>query len=334
MEYRNLGKSGLKVSVISVGAMTFTEKGWRSSGTMEFREIQKVVDYAIDKGVNLFDTADIYAFGESEELLAKALGNRINDVIIATKVRGVMSEDPNDRGLSRHHIFKSIDNSLKRLKRDYIDIYQLHWWDNTTPIEETLEALNDLVRIGKIRYIGISDFAAWQITKSVMLQEMKGYSKFISAQMYYSLLGRDIENEVVPACQDLGLGILAWSPLAGGFLTGKYTKNSDLPEDSRYKRMERHFLRFKFDKAYFVVDELKKLAEKYNATPSQVALNWLRAKEYVSSIIIGVRNIDQLKDNLATTEWQLSKEDIEYLDEITKPERPYPQWFLDMFADL
>jgi len=334
MEYRNLGKSGLKVSVISLGAMTFTEKGWRSSGSMDFKEIQKVVDYAIDKGVNLFDTADIYAFGESEELLSKALGNRINDVIIATKVRGVMSDDPNDRGLSRYHIFKSVDNSLKRLKRDYIDIYQVHWWDNTTPIEETLEALNDLVRAGKVRYVGISDFSAWQITKSVMLQEMKNYSKFISAQMYYSLLGRDIEHEVVPACQDLGLGILAWSPLAGGFLTGKYSRESELPEDSRYKRMERHFLRFDFEKAYFVVDELRKLAEKYNATPSQVALNWLRSKDYVSSMIVGVRKLEHLIDNLKAVEWELAPEDVEYLDEITKPERPYPQWFLDMFADL
>jgi aryl-alcohol dehydrogenase-like predicted oxidoreductase len=334
MEYRNLGKSGLKVSVISLGAMTFSTKGWRSAGTMDFEEIKKVVNYALDKGVNLFDTADIYAYGESEELLAKALGDKINDVIIATKVRGVMSDDPNDRGLSRYHIFKSIDNSLKRLKRDYIDIYQVHWWDNTTPIEETIEALNDLVRMGKVRYIGISDFAAWQIAKSVLLQEMKGYSKFISAQMYYSLLGRDIEHEVVPVCKDLGLGILAWSPLAGGFLTGKYTKENPPPEDSRYKRMERPFLRFDFEKAYFIVDELRKLAEKYNATPSQVALNWIRSKDFISSIIVGVRSLEQLKDNLASVDWELSQEDIEYLDEISKPVTPYPQWFLEMFADL
>ncbi len=333
MEYRNLGNSGLKVSVICLGAMTFTEKGWRSAGKMPFSEIQKVVDYALDKGVNFFDTADIYAFGESEELLGKALGNKKNDVIIATKVRGPMSEDPNDRGLSRHHIFKSIDASLKRLGRDYIDLYQVHWWDNHTPIEETLEALNDLIRIGKVRYIGISDFAGWQITKSVMLQEKNNWSKFISAQMYYSLLGRDIEFEVVPACKDLGLGILPWSPLAGGFLTGKYTKEN-IPEDSRYARMERPFLRFDFEKAYFLIDEMKKIAEKYNASVSQVALNWLKAKPFVSSIIIGVRNLKQLEDNLGCVEWDLSQEDVEYLDEITAPEKPYPQWFLDIFADL
>ena len=333
MEYRNLGNSGLKVSVICLGAMTFTEKGWRSAGKMPFSEIQKVVDYALDKGVNFFDTADIYAFGESEELLGKALGNKKNDVIVATKVRGPMSEDPNDRGLSRHHIFKSIDVSLKRLGRDYIDLYQVHWWDNHTPIEETLEALNDLIRIGKVRYIGISDFAGWQITKSVMLQEKNNWSKFISAQMYYSLLGRDIEFEVVPACKDLGLGILPWSPLAGGFLTGKYTKEN-IPEDSRYARMERPFLRFDFEKAYFLIDEMKKIAEKYNASVSQVALNWLKAKSFVSSIIIGVRNLKQLEDNLGCVEWDLSQEDVEYLDEITAPEKPYPQWFLDIFADL
>ncbi len=333
MEYRNLGNSGLKVSVICLGAMTFTEKGWRSAGKMPFSEIQKVVDYALDKGVNFFDTADIYAFGESEELLGKALGNKKNDVIIATKVRGPMSEDTNDRGLSRHHIFKSVDASLKRLGRDYIDLYQVHWWDNHTPIEETLEALNDLIRIGKVRYIGISDFAGWQITKSVMLQEKNNWSKFISAQMYYSLLGRDIEFEVVPACKDLGLGILPWSPLAGGFLTGKYTKEN-IPEDSRYARMERPFLRFDFEKAYFLIDEMKKIAEKYNASVSQVALNWLKAKSFVSSIIIGVRNLKQLEDNLGCVEWDLSQEDVEYLDEITAPEKPYPQWFLDIFADL
>ncbi|WP_029521110.1 aldo/keto reductase [Persephonella sp. IF05-L8] len=333
MEYRNLGNTGLKVSVICLGAMTFTEKGWRSAGTMSFSEIQKVVDYALDNGVNFFDTADIYAFGESEELLGKALGSRKNDVIIATKVRGVMSDDPNDRGLSRYHIFKSIDASLKRLGRDYIDLYQVHWWDSSTPIEETIDALNDLVRVGKVRYIGISDFAGWQIARSVSLQEAKNYAKFVSAQMYYSLLGRDIEFEVVPACEDLGLGILAWSPLAGGFLTGKYTREN-IPEGSRYARMERPFLRFDFEKGYFVVDELRKLAEKYNATVSQVALNWIKAKPFISSIIIGVRSLEQLKDNLGCINWDLSEEDISYLDEITAPERPYPQWFLDMFADL
>lgn len=335
MEYRNLGNSGLKVSVICLGAMTFTEKGWRSAGKMDFSEIKKVVDYAIDSGINFFDTADIYGFGESEMLLSKALGKRINDVIIATKVRGVMDEDdPNNRGLSRYHIFKAVDESLKRLNRDYIDLYQLHWWDNTTPIEETLEALNDLVRIGKVRYIGISDFAAWQITKSVMLQEMKGYSKFVSAQMYYSLLGRDIEFEVVPACEDLGLGILPWSPLAGGFLTGKYSKNKPFPEGTRYSRMEKPFLRFDLEKGYELVDALKEIADKYSATVSQVALNWLRAKPFVSSIIIGVTNLNQLKDNLGCLNFELSEEDVKYLDEITQPERPYPQWFLDMFANL
>jgi len=334
MEYRNLGKTGLKVSVISVGAMTFTEKGWRTAGSMPFSEIKRVVDYAVDKGVNLFDTADIYAFGESEELLGRALGDRINEVIIATKVRGVMSDDPNDRGLSRYHIFRSVENSLKRLGRDYIDLYQVHWWDNSTPIEETVDALNDLVRQGKVRYVGISDFAGWQIAKSVSLQRCKGYAPFVSAQMYYSLLGRDIEAEVVPACRDLGLGILAWSPLAGGFLTGKYSRNKPFPEDSRYSRMEKPFLRFDIQKAYSVVEQLESLASKYGATVSQVALNWVRSKDFVSSIIVGVRSLKQLEDNLASVEWELSEEDLRYLDELTRPYRPYPQWFLDMFADL
>jgi len=335
MQYKNLGNTGLRVSVFCLGAMTFTEKGWRSAGTMSFSEIQRVVDYALDKGVNFFDTADIYAFGESEELLSKALGKKINDVIIATKVRGVMDEnDPNARGLSRHHIFKSVDASLKRLKRDYIDLYQVHWWDNHTPIEETVEVLNDLVRMGKVRYIGISDFAGWQIAKSVMLQELKGYSKFVSAQMYYSLLGRDIEFEVVPACEDLGLGILAWSPLAGGFLTGKYTKDKPYPKDSRYARMERPFLRFDFEKAYQLIEIMKKIASKYGATVSQVALNWVRQKPFVSSVIIGVRSLKQLDDNLGAVNFELSEEDIKVLDEFTQPDEPYPQWFLDMFADL
>ncbi|WP_456402627.1 aldo/keto reductase [Persephonella sp.] len=335
MEYRNLGNSGLKVSVICLGAMTFTEKGWRTAGTMTFSEIERIVDYAVDNGVNFFDTADIYAFGESEELLGKALKSNKNDVIIATKVRGVMDEsDPNKRGLSRHHIFNSVDNSLRRLGRDYIDLYQVHWWDNHTPIEETLEALDDLVRIGKVRYIGISDFAGWQIARSVSLQEINGYSKFISAQMYYSLLGRDIEFEVVPACEDLGLGILPWSPLAGGFLTGKYKKDENFPEDSRYKRMEKPFLRFDLNKGYFIVDELRKISEKYGKTVSQVALNWVKSKKFVSSVIIGVRSLDQLKDNLGCVGWDLNNEDILYLDEISSPERPYPQWFLDLFADL
>ncbi len=335
MIYKNLGNTGLKVSAICLGAMTFTEKGWRSAGSMPFSEIQKVVNYALYSGINFFDTADIYAYGESEELLGKALGAEKNKVIIATKVRGVMDEnDPNSRGLSRHHILKSIDNSLKRLGRDYIDLYQVHWWDNHTPIEETIETLNDLVRQGKVRYIGISDFAAWQIVKSVMLQEMKGFSKFVSAQMYYSLLGRDIEFEVVPACEDLGLGILAWSPLAGGFLTGKYSREKTIPEDSRYSKMERPFLRFDMEKAYFVVDELKKLAEKYDATPAQITLSWVISKPFVSSAIIGVRSLEQLKDNIGAVDVRLKEEDLNYLDEITQPEKPYPQWFLEMFADL
>ena len=335
MEYRHLGNSGLKVSIICLGAMTFTEKGWRSAGTMKFSEIERVVNYSIDNGVNFFDTADIYGFGESEELLGKALGNKKNNVIIATKVRGVMNENnPNCRGLSRYHIFKSIDNSLKRLGRDYIDLYQVHWWDNFTPIEETLEALNDLVRIGKVRYIGISDFSGWQIARSVTIQQMYKYTKFISAQMYYSLLGRDIEFEVVPACQNLGLGILAWSPLAGGFLTGKYVKNKDFPDDSRYRRMERPFLRFDLNKGFLVVEELKKIGNKYGKTPSQVAINWIISKPFISSVIIGVRSLNQLIDNLGSVSWKMAKEDIVHLDNITKPELPYPQWFLEMFADL
>ncbi len=331
MKFNTLGKSGLKVSELCFGTMTFGGTGyWKVMGEQTQNDANDLVNMAIEAGINFFDTADVYSTGIAEEMLGKALGAKRKDLIVATKVRGKMGPGPNDVGLSRKHIIEGCDASLKRLGTDYIDLYQVHSFDPYTPLEETMRALDDLIRLGKVRYIGCSNFAGWQLMKALAISEKFGLEKFITLQAYYNVIERDLEFELVPLCLDQGLGILPWSPLAGGFLTGKYKRGQTRPTDARRTDPTNQFLRFDEEKGFIIVDELEKIAKTHNATISQAALNYLLRKPDVSSIIIGARTKEHLTDNLKTTEWEMTIEEVARLDEVSKPPRVYPYWMLDL----
>jgi aryl-alcohol dehydrogenase-like predicted oxidoreductase len=334
MKFRSLGNSGLKISELCFGTMTFGGSGyWGGIGKQTQKEADELVGIALDGGINFFDTADIYSWGISETILGKALGNRRKEIILATKVRGRMSDDPNDVGLSRHHILNGCDASLKRLGTDYIDLYQVHNWDHVTPLEETMQALSDLVRWGKVRYIGCSNFTGWQLMKAMAVSEKLNLSKFITIQSYYSLMNRELEFEIVPACFDQGLGILTWSPLAGGFLTGKYKRGQKRPENARRSNVDGNFLQFDEEKGFDIVDELENISKAHNASISQIALNYLLRKPAVSSLVIGARTPEQLKDILKTPDWEITRDEMQMLDEISKPPRIYPYWMQDFMRN-
>jgi len=331
MNYRNLGNSGLQVSEICFGVMSFTgSAGWRHIAETDQKEANGMIDIALDSGINFFDTADIYSDGESEKMLGTALKNRRHDAVIATKCGFRTHPGPNGDGLSRRHIFEACEASLKRLQTDYIDLYQIHSFDFNTPLDETLRAFNDLIRAGKVRYIGCSNFFAWQLMKALAIQEKNGWQRFISLQAYYSLVGRDLEWELAPLCEDQGLGILPWSPLHGGFLSGKYRRNSDWPLNTRIKSIK-ETLPFDGEKGLDIVEILWQISNSRNATVAQVALNWLLCKPMVTAIVIGARNEDQLRENIATTDWQLDDEEVKQLDEISQPQKPYPSWYFEIF---
>lgn len=324
---RLLGRSGLKVSELCFGTMTFGGSGfWQNVGTTQQREADELVSIAIESGINFFDTADIYSDGQSEEILGKALGIKRKEIILATKVFGRMGKGPNDIGLSRHHIIEGCNASLKRLGTDYIDLYQVHNFDHLAPLDETLSALDDLVHQGKVRYIGCSNYAGWQLMKALAISEKYNLEKFITLQSYYSLVARELEFELVPLCLDQGLGILPWSPLAGGFLTGKYRRGKPRPDAARRSNAEKQFLQFDEEKSFNIIDELENIANKHNATISQTAINYLLRKPAVSSVVIGARNKEQLLDLLKTTEWKMTHEEVQQLDKISKPPRIYPYW--------
>jgi aryl-alcohol dehydrogenase-like predicted oxidoreductase len=329
MKYNYLGNSGLKVSELCYGVMTFTGNISNEIGSVSQTEANELTLVAIDKGINFFDTADVYTNGISEIMLGKALGAKRNSVIVGTKARFPMSKQVNDTGLSRHHIIESCNQSLKRLNTDYIDLYQLHSFDPGTPMEETLRALEHLIQSGKVRYIGCSNFTAWQTMKAINISEKLHIEKFITSQLYYSLGNRDIESEIVPMCSDQKLGILAWSPLSGGFFSGKYRSGQSLPADSRLSHTEA------LSKKYWPVDETKgfqtleilfELEKKYNKTVAQLAINWLLSKKQVCSVIIGARKISQLMENTGATGWQLLEEDILQLDNASAGPIMYPMW--------
>lgn len=288
---------------------------------------------ALEGGINFFDTADIYSWGLSETMLAQALGTRRNDIILATKVRGRMGDGPNDVGLSRHHIFNGIDSSLKRLRTDHVDLYILHNWDHLTPLGETMSALDDLVRIGKVRYIGCSNFTAWQLMKALSISEKSGLSKFVAMQSYYSLMNRELELEIVPACLDQGLAVLPWSPLAGGFLTGKYARGKNRPHGARRSKTDGNFLEFDEEKGFDIIDELAKISTSHGASIPQAALNYLLRKPSVSSVVIGARTAGQLRDILRTTDWTMGEEEVNRLDECSKPPRLYPYWMQEFMRN-
>ncbi len=326
IDYRLLGRSGLKVSKLCFGSMTFGNNQWGIGGVDE-RLAAEMIAACFDRGVNFFDTADVYSDGESERLLGKALGARRGNAVIATKVRGRMSQGPNDVGLSRHHILESCDASLKRLGTDHIDLYQMHSFDFETPLEETLRALDDLVRMGKVRYIGVSNFAAWQLMKVLSLSDKMGLERFVSLQAYYSLAGRDLEAELVPLCLDQGLGILTWSPLAGGFLSGKYRKGVPMPE-GRLKGQLGDFIPVDKDRGHKIIEALEDIAKAKDVSVAATALAWLAHKPGVASVIVGARTMEQLQDNLKAAQILLRSEEMERLDNVSAVPLPYPQWML------
>lgn len=329
MEMRRLGATGVKVSPLCFGTMTFGSQ-WTQIGTTTQQQATAIVDRCLEAGINFFDTADVYSTGESEEILGKALGKRRRDVVVATKVRGRMSDAPNDVGLSRHHILESVDASLRRLGTDWIDLYQVHCWDALTPVEETLRALDDCVRWGKVRYIGASNFAGWHLMKALATSDRLGLERFVTLQPLYNLVMRDVENELVPLCRDQGLSLLPWSPLAGGFLTGKYRRGGAQPVGARRTLADDPFLKFDEEKGFDVVDALSDIAGSHGGTVAQGALNWLLAKPCVASVIIGARTMEQLDENLATLRWSLSPDEVARLDTMMPPPRVYPNWFIEM----
>lgn len=331
MHYRQLGRSGLLVSELCLGTMSFGKQGyWEVIGGLDQTAARRLVDIALDAGVNFFDSADVYSRGQSEETLGQALKGRREKVVLATKVRGRTGHDINDVGLSRRHIIHNCEASLKRLGTDYLDLYIVHSFDFMTPLEETLSALNDLVHHGKVRYLGCSNYAAWQLMKALSISERNHWESFVSLQAYYSLAARDAELELIPLCQDQGLGLTPWSPLAAGFLSGKYPRGAKGPSDARRSKEQRNFIQIDSDKAYAILDVVQAIAHARSASPAQVALNYLLRKSAVSSVIIGATKPEQLQDNLKATEWQLTAEEMTALDTVSTPPRIYPHWMLEV----
>ena len=330
MQYRNLGRSGLKVSVLGLGTMTFGENQWGLGGVDQPRA-DRMVAMALDYGMNFFDTADVYAMGESEQFLGRALGSRRHEVVLATKARSRMGSGVHAAGLSRKHLYDAVHQSLRRLKTDYIDLYQLHGFDAEVPMEETLETLHTLVQQGWVRYIGLSNFAAWQMAKAVTLQRCRAVEPFISAQMHYSLVNRDIEHEVVPAAVDLGLGLIVWSPLSGGFLSGKYRSGAVLAE-SRIQDLESSFPPFDVQAGLNLMEPLAEVAERLQVSMASVSLAWVKDQPGVSSVLIGARKLEQLEDNLEAADLTLAAADQDRLASLTAPKALYPGWMIQSQA--
>ena len=336
MRYRPLGRTGQFVSEICLGAMTFHGGAgfWRAIGSVDQAGSTALVGRAIEAGVNFIDTANVYSEGESEGQLGQALrdlGVKREDVIIATKVRGRMGPGPNAVGLSRGHIMDQVAASLKRLGLDHIDLYQVHSFDPVTPLEETLRALDDCVSRGFVRTIGCSNFAAWQIMKALGISDKRGYARFETVQAYYSIAGRDLEREIVPLVEDQGLGVMVWSPLAGGFLSGKFTRGKRGDNDSRRTTFD--FPPVDKERAYDVIDAMEKVANAHGVSVARIALAWLLQRPGVMSVIIGAKTIEQLDDNLAATELTLSPEDLAALDAVSALGPEYPGWMLTRTAE-
>jgi aryl-alcohol dehydrogenase-like predicted oxidoreductase len=331
MEMRFLGNSGLKVSALAFGTMTFGGKGhFRQVGSVQVDEARRHVDLCLDAGVNLFDTADVYSQGASEEILGQALGRRRDDVILATKAHGRMGDGPNDVGQSRYHLTRACEESLRRLGTDYIDLYQLHGFDALTPLEETLGALDDLVRSGKVRYIGCSNYSAWHLMKALCISERKGLERFVSQQVYYSLVARELEYELVPLSLDQGLGILVWSPLAAGFLSGKFRRGRPGPDGTRRSQRGDPGT-IDEERGYDIIEVLDDIAREHDATIAQVALNWVLRKPGVTSVVVGARTEEQLRDNLEAASWKMTEEEVWRLDEVSATPPIYPYWHQQRF---
>ncbi len=334
MKYNQLGGTGLFVSEICLGTMTFggnADAGfWKAIGALGQAEVDGLVGRALAAGVNFFDTADVYSYGHSERLLGQAfknLGVARQDVVIASKVFGEMGPQPNNRGASRGHILDSVQASLERLQTDHIDLYQIHGNDSVTPIEETLRALDDLVRQGLVRYVGVSNWAAWKIARALGLSEAKGLARFETLQAYYSIAGRDIERELVPMLMEEKLGLMVWSPLAGGLLSGKFGPGAPIPEGAR--RTSFDFPPVNTERAWACVAAMRAIAEPRGVSVAQVALAWLLAKPHVMTVIIGAKSLAQLEDNLAAADLTLTAEEIARLDGVSALPSEYPQWMFE-----
>ena len=326
MEYRRLGRSGLFVSPLTLGTMTFGGSGpFNKVGSTDVAGATRQVDMCLDAGVNLFDTADIYSSGESEEILGQAVSGRRDRLLIATKARMPAGDGPNGAGLSRHHIIRQCEASLRRLGTDYIDLYQAHEWDGVTPLEETLEAFDTLVRSGKVRYVGCSNFAGWQLMKALGVSERHGYQRYVSQQIHYTLEAREAEYELVPLAVDQGCSILVWSPLAGGLLSGKYRRDQDATEGRHLEGWDEPPVRDE-ERLYDIIEVLVEVAEGRGVSAAQVALAWLLGRPGVASIVVGARTDEQLADNLAAAELTLSEDERKRLDDVSAPPLIYPFW--------
>jgi aryl-alcohol dehydrogenase-like predicted oxidoreductase len=331
MKYNFLGNTGLVVSELCFGTMTFGGKGiWEAIGKIQQKEVNDLMKVVVDSGINFIDTANVYSYGESERLLGqsiKDLGFNRHDLVIATKVRGRMSQGLNNVGLSRYHIFQSVDESLQRLQLDHIDVLYVHGVDPRTPVEEIARSLNDIVLTGKVRYIAVCNWPAWMVMKALGIAEKHGWNKFVGMQYYYSLGSRDIEREIVPLAIDQNLAIMPWSPLAGGFLSGKYTRNNEKAGDSRRDSFD--FPPINKEKAYDIVDVLAEIGKEHSASVAEIALAWVRLQKGITSTIIGAKNVDQLNANVKSTGVQLSEDDLKRIDAISALPKEYPGWMVE-----
>lgn len=331
MKLKRLGRTGLQVSELCLGTMTYGGKGfWAVIGKLGQDEVLRQLKTAMDAGVNFIDTADVYHEGESERLLGQAIkagGIRRDSLVIATKVRGRVGETPNDVGLSRKHIYDAIDASLQRLGTDHVDLYQIHGVDTVTPIEETVDALDDIVRAGKVRYVGFCNLPAYKAMQALAIAERTGAARFVSAQMFYTIASRDIEREIVPLAQEEGLGILPWSPLAGGLLSGKYKEGSAAPEDARRANFD--FPIVDKPRAFACVEAMRPVAAAHGVSVAQIALAYCLHKPFITSVIIGAKTQDQLVDNLAATKVKLASDELAALDRVSALPPEYPGWMVE-----
>jgi aryl-alcohol dehydrogenase-like predicted oxidoreductase len=325
VKYRKLGHTGLIVSEVALGSMQFGGK--MNMGNLGQEDTTRMVKLALDNGVNFIDTADVYSLGESETLLGNALKGIREEIVLATKVRLPMGENFNRSGATRVNIRREVEGSLQRLQTDYIDLYQVHGWDSNTPLEETVRTLDDLVRQGKVRYIGLSNLMSWQAATAIMLQERLGSERYVTAQMYYSLVGRGLEYEFQSFAEYHDVGILVWSPLAGGFLSGKYGRGNPAPAGSRFADAGQ-FVPFDTEMGYRVLDALKAVAARHGASPARVAIAWLLGRPAVSSVILAARKAEQLEDNIRAVDLLLSDDDVRLLDAASDPGVPYPKWMV------
>lgn len=325
MKFRNLGNSGLIVSEVALGTMQFGQK--MNMGNLDQAATTELVGFALDQGINFIDTADVYSLGQSEEFIGNAIKGKREDLVIATKCRLPMSDNLNRSGATRVNIIRGVESSLKRLQTDYLDLYQLHGWDSNTPLEETVRAMDDLVRQGKVRYIGFSNYLSWQGATALGLQERLGLNRFVTAQMYYSLVGRGLEFDFQSMAEYHNLGILVWSPLAGGFLSGKYDRGKPAPAGTRFSESG-NFVPFDREQGFAVLDAARAVADRHGVSVARVSLAWILAQPAITSVIVAGRKKEHLADNIAAVDLELTEQDLRELNEASDPGTPYPKWMV------